>query len=61
MIFVDSNLIGNFKKFLAWAENNYNYEDFRNEFLYETLCKEEYNNYFLNSKVINVIKNIHSI
>lgn len=60
MIFIDTNLIGNYQKFLAWAENNYNYEDFRNDILYETLSKEEYSNYFTKSKVIYEIKNANS-
>ncbi|RNA17451.1 peptidyl-prolyl cis-trans isomerase-like 6 [Brachionus plicatilis] len=50
MIFIDGQLVGNTKDFLKWAQENYSYEDFRNEVLYETLSKEEYANYFLETK-----------
>ncbi|CAF0798829.1 unnamed protein product [Brachionus calyciflorus] len=50
MVFCNSQLIGNTQDFLVWATDNYNFEDFRNEILYETLRKEEYANYFQNTK-----------
>lgn len=52
MVFLDNQLIGNSDDFLEWAQKNYQFEDFRNEDLYKTLSKEEYGNYFQNSKVI---------
>ena len=42
MIFIDNKLIGNSNTFIQWAISNYNFEDFRNDDLYETLRREAY-------------------
>lgn len=51
MIFKDNQLIGDTQDFLDWAIEKHNFEDFRNEILYETLRKEAYANYISNTKV----------
>ncbi len=50
--FLNGHLIGGLKEFLNWSIENFNFEDFRNETLYETLKREEYALYFKNSNVI---------
>jgi len=50
--FLNDHLIGGLKEFLNWSIENFNFEDFRNETLYETLKREEYALYFKNSNVI---------
>jgi hypothetical protein len=52
MVFLNNDLLGDTDTFIRWATKNYNYEDFRNEILYETLRKEYCSNYILNTKVI---------
>ncbi|CAH1799867.1 unnamed protein product [Owenia fusiformis] len=47
--FCNDVLIGGPTEFAQWAEENYNYEDFRPQTLYETLTQEAYVNY-LNSQ-----------
>jgi peptidyl-prolyl cis-trans isomerase-like 6 len=42
MVFIDDNLIGSTVQFIQWAIVNYNFEDFRNDDLYETLRREAY-------------------
>lgn len=51
MVFLDNKLIGGTKTFLNWAVEEYNYEDFRNKDLYETLRSEEYANYLKSTNV----------
>ena len=51
MVFIDNQLLGDTNGFIHWSMDNYNYEDFRNEVLYETLRKEAYSNYIANTKV----------
>jgi hypothetical protein len=51
MIFCDGELIGGTKAFLSWAIAEYNFEDFRNEDLYDTLRREEYAHYLQSTKV----------
>lgn len=41
-VFIDDQLLGDTKGFIQWAIENHNFEDFRNEVLYETLRKEAY-------------------
>jgi hypothetical protein len=52
MTFVDDQVIGDSRTFIKWAIDNFNFEDCRNENLYETLRKEAYAAYFVNCKVI---------
>ncbi len=52
MVFVDDKLIGDSKTFLKWAMETHNFEEFRSDSLYETLRKEAYASYILNTKVI---------
>ena len=52
MVFVDNKLIGDTKTFLKWAIDTHNFEEFRSDSLYETLRKEAYASYILNTKVI---------
>ena len=54
MIFVDNQLLGDTNGFIEWAIENYNFEDFRNDILYETLRKEAYANFIANTKVENI-------
>lgn len=42
MIFLNTELIGNLRQFLTWSFENYNFEEFRTETLYEALRREEY-------------------
>ena len=51
MVFLDDKLIGDTKNFLNWAVENHNFEEFRNESLYETLRKEAYASFIINTKV----------
>jgi hypothetical protein len=51
MIFCDTELIGGAKEFLNWASQEYNFVDFRNEDLYETLRREEYALHLQSTKV----------
>lgn len=51
MVFINNDLLGDTDRLIKWATKNYNYEDFRNEILYETLRKEYCSNYILNTKV----------
>jgi hypothetical protein len=51
MVFYENKLVGDINDFLQWAIENYNYEDFRNDVLYETLRKEAYVNHMNNTKV----------
>lgn len=60
MVFFDDALIGNYNEFIQWAVENYNFEDFRNEILYETLRKEAYANYLQKTNVIFKTKRIIS-
>ena len=53
MTFVDDQVIGDSKTFVKWAIENYNFEDCRNATLYETLRKEAYAAFFVNTKVKN--------
>jgi hypothetical protein len=55
MVFFDNQLLGDTNGFLQWAAENYNFEEFRNEVLYETLRKEEYANYITRSSVISIL------
>lgn len=50
--FIDDQLVGDSKAFLKWSIDNFNFEDCRNQALYETLRKEAYANYLANTKVI---------
>ena len=51
MVFANDKLIGDMKSFLKWAEDVHNFEEFRTDSLYETLRKEAYASYILNTKV----------
>lgn len=51
MTFLDDQLIGDYKAFLKWSIDNFNFEDCRNPTLYETLRKEAYANYLVKTKV----------
>jgi len=42
IVYIADQLIGDSSSFISYAVSNYNYEDFRNEVLYETLRKEAY-------------------
>jgi peptidyl-prolyl cis-trans isomerase-like 6 len=42
MIFLNNELIGNLRQFLAWSIENYNFEEYRTDTLYEALKYEEY-------------------
>lgn len=50
MTFLDDQLIGDYKAFLKWSIDNFNFEDCRNPTLYETLRKEAYANYLVKTK-----------
>lgn len=52
MTFIDEQLVGDSKTFIRWSIENYNFEDCRNQLLYETLRKEAYADYIRNTKVI---------
>jgi hypothetical protein len=51
MIFINNQLLGDTEGFLQWSRETYNFEDFRNDILYETLRKETYANHIANTKV----------
>jgi hypothetical protein len=53
-VFVDNKVIGGLNAFLDWARVNYNFEDFRNDALYETLRREEYAAYLASKNVIKM-------
>ena len=73
MVFIDDNLIGSTVQFIQWAIVNYNFEDFRNDDLYETLRREAYAGllestkvscewtYFLEKKISQIYSNINLI
>jgi len=50
IVYANDIIIGDSKTFISWAIQNYNFEDFRNETLYETLRKEAYANYIAETK-----------
>lgn len=50
MIFADDKLIGDSRSFIRWAIDSHNFEDFRNEALYETLRKEAYAAFIANTR-----------
>lgn len=50
IVYIDDQLIGDTSSFISWAVSNYNYEDFRNEVLYETLRKEAYATHIASTK-----------
>lgn len=50
IVYLEDELLGDSKSFLTWAVQEYNYEDFRNEILYETLRKESYSNHITNTQ-----------
>ena len=52
MIFIDDKLIGSTTQFIQWAVNSYNFEDFRNDDLYETLNREAYASLLESTNVI---------
>ena len=54
IVFVDNKVIGGLNAFLDWARVNYNFEDFRNDALYETLRSEEYAAYLASKNVIKM-------
>lgn len=45
MVFANDEFVGDGDVFLQWASGEFNFEDFRNETLYETLKKEDYASY----------------
>lgn len=49
LTFVDNELIGGHEEFLEWAEQNYDYKDFRPLPLWHALMKESYKNYLLDT------------
>jgi hypothetical protein len=51
MVFIDEKLVGGTNSFLQWAVDNYNFEDFRNDDLYETLRREAYASYLESTNV----------
>nr|CAB3265070.1 peptidyl-prolyl cis-trans isomerase-like 6 [Phallusia mammillata] len=48
--FVDDTLIGNHKELLQWAQDEFNYEDFRPAELYGAIAQEAYVDYFAESE-----------
>lgn len=50
MTFVDNQLIGGHEEFLRWAEENYQYKDFRPLPLWHAMMKESYKNYLIDKK-----------
>lgn len=50
IVYIEDEALGDSKSFINWAIQEYNYEDFRNETLYETLRKEAYANYIRDTK-----------
>nr|XP_039265133.1 LOW QUALITY PROTEIN: probable inactive peptidyl-prolyl cis-trans isomerase-like 6 [Styela clava] len=50
MCFVNENSVGNHKELLQWAQDEFNYEDFRPESLYAAMAQEAYTDYFINSE-----------
>lgn len=50
MVFVNKQMIGDTQRFLKWSSKNYNYEDFRNDILYETLRTEYCSKHITNTK-----------
>ena len=51
MCFSENELLGNHQQFVEWAEEQFNYEDFRPELLHAAVAEEAYKDHFLNSKV----------
>jgi hypothetical protein len=51
IVYVDNILIGDLSKFYEWAIEHFNYECYRSESLYDTLCKESYSNYLSETNV----------
>ena len=51
IVYLDEELIGDSTTFISWAIQNYNFEDFRNEALYETLRKEAYASFITSTQV----------
>jgi hypothetical protein len=51
MVFVNNEQIGSLDVFLQWALVGFNFEDYRNDSLYETLRKEDFAAYLANSQV----------
>ena len=43
--------IGNHEEFLAWAQKNFQYDNFRSVALYDAIAEEAYKDYFLKNKV----------
>ena len=52
MVFVDNSLLGGTNAFIQWAVDNYNFEDFRNNDLYEIHKNEAYANFLESTNVI---------
>lgn len=50
IVYSEDESLGDSKTFINWAIQEYNFEDFRNETLYETLRKEAYSHYITNTK-----------
>lgn len=50
-VFCNGDLVGGPTDFFKWAEQEFNYENFRPAPLYETLAEEAYKN-FMNSKKV---------
>lgn len=50
IVYLEDELIGDSKTFINWAIQEHNFEDFRNETLYETLRKEAYSEYITNTQ-----------
>jgi len=56
MIFCNKQLIGCPTDFVAWAEENHNYEIFRPMALYQTLAEQQYKEYMNKDEVCTTIK-----
>ncbi len=52
IIFVNGEFLGGPSEFLKWAEQEYNYENFRPSALYQTLAEEAYKNHLNTQQVI---------
>lgn len=50
MCFIDDNVVGNHGELLQWAQDEFNYEDYRPEPWYSAVAKEAYRDYFLRSE-----------
>ena len=51
LCFHNGEVLGNEKNLIAWAQEEFNYEDFRPSILYDAIAQEAYRDFFVQNPV----------